>query len=101
MFVGDNNRRETPPKSNMVRVVQCPVPGCEDGEPDGDGHPTPFTMDPDCKSVSERTTELAEHRASAHTLTVNRIKADVARLRLRPQKSGQRPRGLEILREHS
>ena len=66
--------------ANMVKKVKCQVEGCVSGEPDGDGRPQPFYTDEECKTVAERTAELAEHRNSIHTLAVETVKADAAKL---------------------
>ena len=64
----------------MVKSVKCGVKGCQGGEPDKDGNPTPFWSDPDCASVAERVAELQEHRIQAHTHAVDQENAAAARI---------------------
>ena len=76
----------------MIRQVTCPVAVCDGGDPDRDGHPTPLMTDPDCKMVAEWTAELAEHMSSAHSLVVECIKDDKAKLEAEARKIRVRPR---------
>ena len=58
-----------------VRVVTCGVEGCSSGPEGG-----PFETDPECSSVSERTTELKEHVYQVHTIQVERDTAEAAKV---------------------
>jgi hypothetical protein len=46
----------------------CDFPGCQGGEPDTDGNPTPYMTSPDLTRRDEVTAELKEHMNMAHEL---------------------------------
>ena len=52
----------------------CPFPGCDLGEKDGDGHPTPYFTPEGIAMRAEVSEELKEHVHMAHELILEHKK---------------------------
>ena len=58
----------------------CPFPGCDLGEKDDNGQPTPFITPEGISTRAEVSEELREHVHMAHELVVEHKKLEVAKI---------------------
>ena len=64
----------------------CPFPGCEQGEPDDNGLPTPYITPEGIATRVEVSEELREHVRMAHELIVQHKKLEVEKIQAEADK---------------
>ena len=58
----------------------CPFPGCDHGEPDGEGNPQPYITPEGIATRSEVNEELKDHVHMAHKLIIEHKKVEVSKI---------------------